>query len=229
MNKRDFCYGALNQILVMTDYLEDKKSNSAGFVKYQTIKELKAIRCYRNPWVFFKYREKGKESFFTSVARNNYLTNKAEVRLVYPSPLCALLPVFEATRKGKKSKEGFVVNTWESNSVGPPAQKAAHRSIKKINGGYFRWPFVEEEGKKSRSQKNWESVETDMEEYTHRKKSEPSIVFATPRNTQSGNPFFSLPSASRLFSRARWFSRTIALAWGKYRTTRRLSKTQPRL
>ena len=37
------CYGALNQILVMTDYLEDKKSNSAGFVKYQTIKELKAI------------------------------------------------------------------------------------------------------------------------------------------------------------------------------------------
>ena len=170
MNKRDFCYGALNQILVMTDYLEDKKSNSAGFVKYQTIKELKAIRCYRNPWVFFKYREKGKESFFTSLVRNNYLTNKAEVRLVYPSPLCALLPVFEATRKGKKSKEGFVVNTWESNSVGPPAQKAAHRSIKKINGGYFRWPFVEEEGKKSRSQKNWESVETDMEEYTHQKK-----------------------------------------------------------
>ena len=184
MNKRDFCYGALNQILVMTDYLEDKKSNSAGFVKYQTIKELKAIRCYRNPWVFFKYREKGKESFFTSVARNNYLTNKAEVRLVYPSPLCALLPVFEATRKGKKSKEGFVVNTWESNSVGPPAQKAAHRSIKKINGGYFRWPFVEEEGKKKQITKklrkrwNWHGrIHTP-------KKSEPSIVFASPRNTQ---------------------------------------------
>ena len=66
MNKKDFCYGALNQILVMTDYLEDQKSNRAGFVKYQTIKGLKAIRCCRNPGVFFKYREKGKgkESFF---------------------------------------------------------------------------------------------------------------------------------------------------------------------
>ena len=47
MNKKDFCYGTLNQILVMTDYLEDKKSNKAGFVKYQTIKGLKAIRCCR--------------------------------------------------------------------------------------------------------------------------------------------------------------------------------------
>ena len=189
MNKRDFCYGALNQILVMTDYLEDKKSNSAGFVKYQTIKELKAIRCYRNPWVFFKYREKGKESFFTSVVRNNYLTNKAEVRLVYPSPLCALLPVFEATRKGKKSKEGFVVNTWESNSVGPPAQKAAHRSIKKINGGYFRWPFVEEEGKKSRSQKNWESVELTWKN-THTKKKRTINSFRNTKKHPIREPFF---------------------------------------
>ena len=64
MNKRDFCYGALNQILVMTDYLEDKKSNRAGFVKYHTIKELQAIRCHPNPCVFFKYRENGKESLF---------------------------------------------------------------------------------------------------------------------------------------------------------------------
>ena len=64
MNKRDFCYGALNQILVMTDYLEDKKSNRAGFEKDQTIKELQAIRCHPNPCVFFKYREKGKESLF---------------------------------------------------------------------------------------------------------------------------------------------------------------------
>ena len=46
MNKKDFCYGTLNQILVMTDYLEDQKSNKAGFVKYQTIKGLKAIRCH---------------------------------------------------------------------------------------------------------------------------------------------------------------------------------------
>ena len=49
MNKTDFCYGALIQILVMTDYLEDKKSNKAGFVKYLTIKELQVMRCWRNP------------------------------------------------------------------------------------------------------------------------------------------------------------------------------------
>ena len=55
MNKRDFCYGALNQILVMTDYLEDQKSNRAGFVKYQTIKGLKAIRCCLAPNLHYRY------------------------------------------------------------------------------------------------------------------------------------------------------------------------------
>ena len=49
MNKKDFCYSALNQILMMTYYLEDKKSNRAGFEKDKTIKELQAIRCCRNP------------------------------------------------------------------------------------------------------------------------------------------------------------------------------------
>ena len=163
MNKRDFCYGALNQILVMTDYLEDQKSNRAGFVKYQTIKGLKAIRCCRNPGVFFKYREKGKgkESFFfSSVARNSYLPNKPEAEgvlsLPLPPPLNLLYRYLKLHGTGeRRSKDGFVVTNWEWNS-GPSAQKAAYQPFllsetllhnfiikypqltNKINGRYFR-------------------------------------------------------------------------------------------
>jgi len=99
-----------------------------------------------------------------------------------PPPPPSALPVFEATRKGKKSKEGFVVNTWESNSVGAPAQKAAHQSIKKIDGGYFRSMTVRRRrGKKADHKKTEKALKLTWKN-THTKKQKRTIY--SFRNTK---------------------------------------------
>ena len=162
--------------------------------------------------------------------------------LPLPPPLNLLYRYLKLHGTGeRRSKDGFVVTNWEWNS-GPSAQKAAYQPFllsetllhnfiikypqltNKINGRYFRWPFVDEEGENSRSKKICGRVGKTPNNNTHTKKRTINI-FPISKKHQIREPLlFPLFLMRVAFPRGGggWFSRTLALLGLRYRTTRRL-------